>query len=452
MRSPSGRRSTQALEGRFEEVVVRLFPARSSSPAARRSSQGEATRTYDALIYSNMELDGLGPAPPYYVEQYGQLDNLGLVAVEHITVRWSRYHEYLDAFVEGDKAAYYLRSQLIKTLSSGLENFFGCEFPTPKPVRVWWSSETPELDDLPWELIAHAGRGGGPSRLSFVRGLPGEVAPLVPIEGPRPRLAFIHEPDRTPRGLSDALSNLSGVEVVPMTGSLRAELHRAVRDKFELVHIVADGSVSLAYEGILEFGGKSERLAPSEICSLLLGSRVTILGLTPNLPPPSEADSSPVVLTTYRSFVCLGTSRQVLPTIVSPLGPMSDGQQHDFWRDFYETLATALSVEDAVEHAHNSTPWAAVALFLRHRLGREFVRRVSTHGFESASRQGDPTAINADLQVARSFLEDLRAVDSKYAAFADNVTDSELATAESARQDHLDGLLETWRDLAEEEK
>jgi len=453
MYTTSSRRSSSATQGRFEEVVIRLLPSRSTQSESRRSSSGEATRSYDALVYSNMELQGLGTAPPIYAEQYAELDTLGLVGVEQVSVRWSRYHEYLDAFVEGEKAIHYMRSHMIKTLSSGLEGLFKYPFPTPKPVRIWWSSETPELEDLPWELIAYTDRQTHNPRLSFVRGLPGDWAPLVPLEQPQLRLALIHAPARTPALLEATLMNLRGVKVESMTGPPREALHRAAREKFELVHIVADGSFSLAYEGILEMGGsKAERIAPGELSSLLFGSRVTIIGLTPAEPLPSTADESPAVPTAYRSFVCLGSSRQVLPTIVSPLGPMHEQQLHDFWRLFYEQLAETLSVEDAMAHAQSSGPSMAAALFLRHRLGREFARQKRAQSVESPMPAADPVVVNADLQVSRSFLDELRAVDAKYSELSGNVTDSPLAEAENARQDQLDGFLESWRGLTEEEK
>ncbi|MGA9998098.1 MAG: hypothetical protein WBP93_21975 [Pyrinomonadaceae bacterium] len=463
MFSSSSRTTTRTPDGRFEEIVVRLIPSRlspSEETKLRRSSTSETTRSYDALVYANMEINPLHPLPPMYLEQYGQIDNLTLVAVEQVGVRWGHYKEYLEAFIEGEKDPNHMRSRLIETLSPGLEKLFQTSFPTNKPVRMWWSSETPELDDLPWELIAYSTRGFNKGKFSFVRGLPGEWAPLVPLEKTKLRLAFIHDPARTSDALRAALLGLSksaSIQVVPMTGSPRDALSRAAREKFELVHIVADGTVSLAYEGILELGSdKTERIAPSELSSMLFGSRVSILGLSP-VETLQTSDATQCTPTAYRAFVCLGASRQVLPTIVTPLGPLSQLQQKKFWSRFYQGLATSLSVEDAMSKAQESGPPAAVALFLRHRLGREFVRsKVSrSRGAKAASAttaKAAPNVISADLQVSRSLLDDLRAVDSKYANLSDNITDTPSAAAESTRQDNLDAALTPWFDLAAEDK
>lgn len=440
------RLTANAPEGRYEEIVVRLVPSRQKAydPShSRRESGGETTRAYDALVYTSLKLDWLLSPEAVPSDRSLEIDKFPLAAVEHVIVGWSRYREYLEAFLEGEKAAHYMRSQLLKTMSPGLERLFAADLPTSRPVRMWWSSETPELEELPWELVAYASRSYTEGEFSFVRGLPGEWAPLVPLEQPKLRLAFIHNLERTPVALRDALSNLQNVDVVPITAPPREALHRAGRDRFELVHLVAGGQVSLAAEGILELFDHEEstRLAPSELSSLLFGSRVSVLGLTPAEVHTASFEEIPTV---YRAFTFLGKSRHALPTIVSPLGPLPESRLHEFWRSFYEGLAETLSVEDAVIRGQTGGSPSPMALFLRHRLGREFIRKPTW----SPADEVQPTQINAELQVSRSFLDELHAVDSKYSNLEDNVTGSSLVEKESKRQDRLDDALTAYRDLS----
>lgn len=270
------------------EIVIKISPARSTTSSPRQfessSPNRESKRTYDALVYTDLPVPLSRPEKPP-AGQPDRIAGLPLVGREKITVRWSRYQEYLGAFLEGDKAPDLMRERLLEAMPPGLENLFIQPFPSNQPVRVWWACETPELEDLPWELLTYRNRNEPPDRFSFVRGLPPETpVPILPA-GDRLRLAFIHDPQFTPPPLMNAIHTLASpnIEVIPMPQFPRKALEQIVKEGYELVHIVADGIVSSAYEGILYFhGGRSTspEISPGELSSALRGSRVSVLSLT----------------------------------------------------------------------------------------------------------------------------------------------------------------------------
>ncbi len=424
---------------RFEEICIWLGAARDDADRASRRTETEPRRAYDAGIYTRLSLDGLS-APRGRPHLAAELAGLPLVAVERVVVRWSQYREYLEAFHEGEKAVSYMRGRLLETMSDGLERLF----PPPstgRAVRLWLASEAPELRELPWELVAYPRSGPADPRFSLVRGAPGEWAPLVLVEHGL-RLALIHEPARTPPPLAAALAQpVPGLTVVPLAGPVRQALHRAAREGFELVHLVADGSVSLGGEGVLALGD-GERVAPREVSSLLAGSRVSVLALTPAV---SSRLSPGEVPTVFRAFAHLGYSAHPLPSLVAPVGPLVDKQVEEFWRLFYRTLAESLSVEEAVVRGRAAASAPPMALFLRHRLGREFVRPTAR-----ATPMVEPTRLSADLQVARQLVEQLRAVDSNFAGLEGNISGTPLLERESARQEQVEQGLTSWTQLDED--
>lgn len=431
----------------YGEIVVKVVPARptTSQPAqfdSFRSSSKEPTRSYDVLIYTSLSIPWLTPPASPLSSQPQVVAGLSLAAIEHLVVRWSRYQEYLAAFVEGEKNPSFMRARLFETLSPGLEALFSGQPLFGQPVRVWWSSETPELEDLPWELVAYAGRGYVGGAFSFVRGLPPEtLVPKVPLTG-RLRLAFIHEPDRTPGLLLSALNTLPAdtIEFIPMAGPPREALLRAVREGYELVHMVADGTVSLAYEGVLWLHDPSApQLAPGELSALLSGSRIRVLALTErmsNTPDVVEIGGS-LVPSAYRAFVYLGNSPLPLPNIVAPLGPLDDSQMNQFWFGFYNGLVTTLEIEEAMAQGRSSGS-VAMALFLRQQHKRTFQRLEPTHKAPDV----DPSQMNADLQASRDTVEQLRSLETKYGSLPESV--SRFIKQESERQEQLVTELSPW--------
>lgn len=443
----------------IEEIIIKIMPSRPgiSEDTLSRSSPSvtkEPAQSYDALIYTNLSLPWLILPTSPLPGQPQTIAKLPLAAIEHVVVRWSNYREYLAAFVEGEKNPSSMRARLFETLSSGLEVLFSGQSLSDRPIRIWWSSETPELDDLPWELIAYAERRFTGTQFSFVRGLPPETpVPKVPLSG-RLRLAFIHDPSSTPVSLRIAMESLSkeiiGLEVVPMTGSPREALLQAVREGYELAHIVADGTVSLAYEGILRLDDPSTlsklELAPSELSALLRGSRLSILGLTERESSSAETFmiGSYTVPSAYRAFVYLGNSRLPLPNIVAPLGPLDGLQMNYFWYGFYNSLATTLKIEEAMASGRSQGS-IAMALFLRRQHRRTFQLLEPTHEVPKV----DPNQIYADLQVSRGMVDQLRALGDKYGDLPASV--HQFIDSESKRQEQLATELNPWTQVQEGE-
>jgi len=439
--------STIATSSFYQEIVVKVVPARPTTPQVAQfdsfsSSSKEPTRSYDALIYTDLNIPWLTLPVSPLPSQPQVVAGLSLAGIEHLVVRWSRFTEYLAAFVEGEKAPSLMRSRLFETLSPGLEMLFNGQPLSDQPVRVWWSSETPELEDLPWELVAYAERRYVGGLFSFVRGLPPEsLVPKVPVTE-RLRLAFIHELGSTNEWLRSTLGTLSPsiIEVIPMTGPPREALLEAAREGYELVHIVADGTISLAYEGILWLHDPSiPQLAPSELSALLSGSRVRVLGLTERMSsnPDRVAIGSYLVPSAYRAFVYLSNSRLPLPNIVAPVGPLNGWQVNQFWSNFYTTLATTLEIEEAMA-AGRSSGSASMALFLRQQHKSTFQRLAPAY----AATYVNPAQIDADLQVSRGMVEQLRTVGTKYGTLPESVT--QFIEQESVRQEQLVAELSPW--------
>ena len=433
----------------YAEIVVKISPARMWSSGSVKLTEdvssrlSEAKRSYDALIYTKLEIPRLErpTAPP--PGQPGEIAQLPLAGKETLTVRWSRYQEYLAAFVEGEKRPSYMRERLLETMPDGLESIFSEPLPTSQPVRLWWASDTPELEDLPWELVSYRSRND-PERFSFVRGLPPEnPLPILPI-GERLRLAFIHDPSYTPQPLQDALKNLTGnIEVIDFPDFPRKALEQVTKEGYELVHLVADGVVSSAYEGILYFhGGRSTspKLSPGELSSILRGSRVSMLTLSEQQhKSPDVIDiGGQLVPSVYRAFAYLASSRLPLPTMVVPLGPLEPSDMHEFWNKFYNNLGESLSVQRAIARARIRNYPAPAGLFLRHLHEVLFRRQSAT----AKSSQADPNAIGTELQLSHDVVEQLKAHSELYGPLPESV--SKFIESESVRQGNLEAELDPW--------
>ena len=435
-------------EVRYDEVVVSILPAYpdGDQPEISRSRDPGSPRSYDALIYGAID----GPwrsservAPP--LGQPAEIKSLPLAGHERLDIGWDRYHEYRRVFADRQPLATVLREHLIDGISPGLKALLAGEIESERPVRVWWFTRAPELGELPWEVIAGGSRAG---RFSFVRGRPRSLVPIVPLRD-RLRLAFIRNPETTPVALSDVLSSLPPtVEVVTMSEPPRAALARAVHERFELVHLVASGTVSLAFDGILQpYGDQSESISHGELSRMLSGSRVSILGLTPptsRLGADQDDDEVPHSVM-YRAFSYVGMSREPLPTVVAPLAPLTREALGQFWRSFYEQLAETLSVEEAFSRMPDGAEPLPMALFLRHRLARQFARQ----DHAAADDAPDPTQINTELQVSRELVEQVRGINAAFTELDDDATYASLIDDELARQERLQDTLSSWNERSE---
>jgi len=441
----------------YAEIVIKISPSRSTTSSPRQfsgsgSPSKESKRTYDALIYSKFPVPQLTVPERTPVGQPNEISGLPLIGRERITVRWSRYQEYLAAFVEGDKAPYLMRERLLEVMPGWLESLFTQPFQSSQPVRVWWASDTPELEDLPWELLTYGSANQPAARLAFVRGLPPETpVPILPI-GDRLRLAFIHDPSFTPPALLNAIHNLSSqnIEVVDLPEFPRKGLERVVQEGFELVHIVADGIVSSAYEGVLYFhGGRSTspEISPGELSAILRGSRVSVLSLTAQKysNPDTMTIAGVVVPSAYRAFAYLGSSRLLLPSIVTPLGPLQDHQVDSFWSTFYNTVAETLSLQKGMLSGRATGGPMPIALFLRHPYEVLFRRR----GPAAAPDEADPSQIGAALQLSHELVAQLKAHNEAYGSLPESV--NKFIESESIRQQGLATALDPWLKLEQGE-
>jgi hypothetical protein len=434
----------------YAEIVVKVTPARMWAYGSARSGGDvdtrlkEAKRSYDALVYTNLQIPKLKPSDKPPPGQPDKIVGLKYVGKERITVRWSRYLEYLAAFVEGDKAVSHMRERLLEAMPEGIESVFTSPPETNLPVRLWWASDTPELEDLPWELVTYSGRNCPAEKFSFVRGLPPETPSLILPVGERLRLAFIHDPSFTPHGLQEALNGLPpDIEVIDLPEFPRKALEQVAHEGYELVHIVADGVVSSAYEGILYFhGGRSTspEISPGELSAMLRGSRATVLGLTEQdySSPDTIEMGGQLVPSVYRAFAYLGSSRLPLPSVVAPLGPLKTDETNLFWKNFYSGLAETYNLHNAITRAQSGRLPLPIALFLRHPHEVLFRRRPVT----DAPLEADPTQIGAALQLSHELIEQLKAHNEEYGSLPAGV--SEFIESESARQESLTTALDPW--------
>jgi hypothetical protein len=438
---------------RYAEIVIKVSPARLNTrqqlSSIESSRDTENKRAYDALIYTSLSLPNISPAKKTPPGQPDSVAGMPLVGVEQIKMRWSHYQEYLAAFVEGEKAPYLMRERLLETMSSGLEALFSQPPQTSEPVRMWWSSDTPELDDVPWELLTLPERKLPLERFSFVRGLPPDTPlPILPIDSPL-RLALIYNPSYTPNTLVDALGEQPNLEVTLMPFFHRKALEEVAAKGYELIHIVADGMVSSAYEGVLYFHeGKdpSEEISPGELSALLRSSRANLLCLTNNdySSPDMVQMGDWVVPSAYRAFAYLGSSRLALPSIVAPLGPLEPSMLYKFWKDFYQELSGSFNLHKAMAKALTGAMPLPMALFLRHRQETLF-----RHGDTTDRTKADPAQLGTALQLSQSLIEQLKEYNEIYGSLPESV--NTFISNESARQQDLSSALDEYLTPEEEE-
>ncbi len=413
---------------RYREILLSVGP----HPGRR----DERRRLYEALVYSNVE-ELRGSVTPSE-DRPPVVGGLPLVGIETIAIKWQRYHEYVELFMRAEKEPHLMRQRLFEAMPGRLETILDTRF-SGKPVRLWWHLRAPELDELPWELLA-SGRSGG-VRMSVVRGLPGEMPPLVPLDGPL-RLGVI--------GAGAASSEMQSIWTAPrsglvgklIAGGLRQGLQDAVARGLELVHLVVDGSVSAGFDPILELHG--ETMATSELHAVLDGSRVTILALTPTERADHDVEHARATYTAF-SHLGGGTSNT---SLVATVGPIATWRRAAFWSAFYQKMAEKLSVEKALWAAHREYAQAApVAVFLRHRLGVEFARRTEpVH--QMAGPQIDPVRLDAEVRADREFLEAISQIQEHYPESA-SAEQSVRLHRERARLESAEQTLEPYRDVEE---
>ncbi|APR80032.1 Hypothetical protein A7982_05379 [Minicystis rosea] len=426
----------------YDEIL--LYTAPHIGPAAEIAVPPSIRTTrYHGWLYTKLPLS----SPPLDLasiepeaEPPHTIGGLPLVRHEELVIHWRRYGEYLSAFYDGDEGLHRLEGFLGDTLSPGL-------FQLPKSLppellraassrlRAWWVNASPELEDLPWENIALG--WSRPGRLSFARGRPPATVPPLSIEPDRPvTIALIDPGHRIPEPVERALHDLGpSLDVMSLDdGDPHEALARAARAGVEMVHIIADGSVPLGIEGLLDFPS-GMTLMPAEVSHILRGSRVAILALSAPAEPQLGRDGLPTV---FHGFARFGRAMGDGLTVVAPIGPVAADELPRFWRTFYTRFAETLDVEDALVEAVPSPLRTPIVLFLRHRYGRQFYRHADDFdnmsfgpGTETSTT---PAQASADLAVSSNLLAAAVALQERFAARGLPFPSAELIEKERERQ------------------
>ena len=482
------------------EAVVRVAPAVVETPAREQADvageppqvKGEVARAadrtqrFDAFVFTRLNLPDAGPVGGLSEDQPRELCGLPLAAVEKLTVNWGNYRKYVNTFIVGENAAAELlsRKEIFEEVSAGLAALLKGEVEPKGPLRVWWSAATPGFANLPWELLAYEADGYTDGEVSFVRGLPPDKpVPKLPV-GEKLRLAFIHEPSTTPAALAEALREIEGVELIDMTGHPLEALQEAIKKSYELIHIVSDGSTSLAYEGFLYLRcpdpgdsptqtgkrfsrllyrallGTYQKLGPvlptswkeslsdklytklnittlsaPQLSALQRGSQLAVLSLSaPNTDDASADRIDGMFLSgVFNSFVCIGSSPLPMPNIVAQIGAGQAQSHGNFWRLFYTELARSLEVEKSVRAGLRHSPPPGMALFLRQQYRQTF-KRQKARPAESVS------LISAELQQSQETLQQLKGLEGSDLGEIVATFERRL----SARQQELQEKLNPW--------
>ncbi|WP_437639187.1 hypothetical protein [Sorangium sp. So ce854] len=442
---------------RYHEILVRIAPICLAGQLPARAVDGRVCRRYHAWIYTKLALASLGLGEPGAADLGGvpppppEVGGLPLVGHEELSVHWLSYAEYLSSFYGGEEALLELRRRVSGSISRGLREIVRLRPRAPQRLRIWWSTEAPELEDLPWEILFLGARR--PPGLSLVRGGPGRIVPPLPIQQDQPlRVAVVDPTGGAPAAIAEALEDLGpGVEAVWIEeDDARRALTAAIRAGVEVLHVVADGVVPLGLEGLLDFSGEEEdTLSPLELAAMLRGSSVTILALTPPEIPRVGHGGMPSVFHAFARF-CHDSGDG--PTIAAQLGPMHPGVSREFWRAFYRQLAAALDVEDAMMSASQRPLATPVVLFLRHRFGRQFTRQGDvTRRSPAWPTFGSgpmpevpltPAQVTADLSCSRDLLDAARTLEARYASLGLEFPGKRLIQREIQRQAGLDEALD----------
>jgi hypothetical protein len=420
---------------RTNDVCVRVTSGMTTGQAG-----DSAIRTYDVCVHSYSWI-GTGNAESASVAPSGnptECSGLTLQVTGRLTLKWVRYQDILAQFFEGVKgleAMYYrLRDALSRELLQWIDQLRASD----NRICVWWSSDAPELEDIPWELLFY----GNPSLpplpqgFNFVRGVPPETpTPVLPLSGPV-RVLWCNAPF-TQQWLRDLFQpGLSpGIVPIPFTGSTRARLRLAAGEGIEMVHLCSDGTVSLAYEGVLIGSDDPEPLTAPELADIFRGSRVSVLALTSPFPaverPSTDpSNSSDTVVTVFRAFAYLASSRVRLPSVIAPVGPTTKEIASLFWKTFYTNFGMAQRLDASFAAAKQAAPASTYALFQRHSHGKLF------RDVEAASSIPSPARMAVDLESSLDLSKRLQALTAKYGSLPDYV--SSFAQEETQRRQTIE--------------
>jgi hypothetical protein len=470
---------------RLGEVIVSITCA---PGVVKTEANSEATpsRSFNAFIYSDFDIENAAPPEPEFKNQCGELRGLPLVAVEKLVVNWSYYRKHTTAIISGASEAKDSLNpkELFTEISPGLASLFRGRTELKK-LRIWWNVNSTSLLKLPWELLTYDADKPA-SLISLVRGLPPSLpVPKLPA-GDKLRLAFIHEPSITPPTLSEALKDIKHIELIDMSGDPLAALQEAIEKDYELIHFVCDGSLSFADEGYLYLRrvrsiaegspaatafsrllyraalsgyqtiGPSlpktwydslgemlrrilniETLSAAQLSALQRGSQLAVLSLTPPDEHSGQGFDSIFLPSVFSAFAAFGGSSLPMPNIVAQIDTAAPERLASFWRNFYTELGESLEIEKAHSLSMHDGESVPVALFLRQRYRQTFKR-------ETAERDYNVPLINAELQLSQETWQQLKGL----SGFEEIVSSFEQQT--QVRQQELQAKLSPWLEESDE--
>jgi hypothetical protein len=428
-----------------KEVVVRVSTA-TRQGRDESGTAGPRPQSYDALVYTHLPV-GTGTSPPPQRSRLERLAGLPLAAVERITVAPLSFDRYLADFVDGIQGGRAMRQRLLETMSPGLQHLLG---EAPFEMRIWWSSSAPELEDFPWELAVTPEHTRSGHRLVFLRGLPPEnPLPCLPVKD-NPRLAVVGSPQEWP-AWAEKLKNrfMATGYLTVLDKPLREAIQEATAGGFEFLHIIADGVVSSALEGILyDVHPQSQRpeLPVGELSDLLSGSRAALLAITAAelMTPDTHLVAGRKVLSAYRAFAYIGASSLPMPSIIAPLGPVPELLMSQFWEVFYTEVMQNWHLTESLRQAHLRYPHPLpIALFCRHAGGKLF-QKID----ESQMGGARPIKLHQELRQSQALTQRLSALGEKYGNLPPEV--SEFLQDQTTRQGQLRGELDDWIRAEEE--
>lgn len=424
---------------RTEDVFVRILPGLNAN-----RHEDSAVRAYEVAVYSDSTFDVSDSEPSRAPQEFMQVP---LRIVGRLALKWARYQDILGQFFEEEKGMEAMHYRLLDALSHNLRQLIDEVQAKRTQVCVWWSSEAPELEDMPWELLFYGNPATPTSpNFNFVRGTPPEMpTPVLPLSGPL-RLLWPDTP-ATPPWVRDLFESnkIPGVSAIPFANAIRQRLRSAADEGIELAHLCSDGSVSLAYEGVLNsFPTDEPGLSAAELSDIVRGSRLTVMGFTAinqaELNPSSEAGG---VVAVYRAFAYLASSRVRLPSIVAPVGPTDPMVSQQFWTTFYSTLGQQHRLDASFAIAKQATRASTFALFFRHSHGKLFRQIAEDAPVPSPARMA------TDLQSSLDLSERLQSLTAKYGPLPDYV--NSFAVEEKERRHTIETELNKWTATEAEE-
>lgn len=428
----------------LDSVFVRVVPATLSRPQMQSigSADSPLQAAYSALVYSKLDIP-IAPVESMSSSIDESWAGEPLRGAETFVVNWARYADFASEYFDGEKAPSSMRDRLFDTLPPRLVDILTGHLPSSQRSRTWFHSDAPEVNQLPWELVAYVEGRRPDVGASFVRGIPPETAsPLVPVSGPL-RLGLIDPRDGIADAFRGVVAGLGGdLEVVHLSGGIREALRKAVSEGLELIHVIAGASITSSYDGVLEVAASGEDpITSKEIASMLRGSRVQLVGLTPPRDDLSRSRSaysgSP---SAYRAFTYFATSPYPLPSVVLPVGPMSDRQVTTFWSTFYPAVAGSLDLESAMLDAQRVRVVPA-GLFLRQLQVASFKRVTDQPSVE-------PNVVGVQLEASHELLRQLDEL-SSLGVKAPNL--DRLVSREHKRQERLQADVRPWIEGVHEE-